>query len=53
MEKSWFQSKTIQGLVLAGLGGLWGVWVGDTAVSATVVTAGLTWAGVGIRFALK
>lgn len=51
MDKYWFESKTVQGIILAVAGALWGIWAGDTAVSGSVVVAGLGWAGYGYRAA--
>ncbi len=53
MDKKFYASKTIQGVALAVIGYLWGLWTGETAISQTVVTAGLGWAGFGLRSALK
>ena len=52
MEKNWYQSKSVQGIILAALGALWGIWAGESQVSGTIVTAGLAFAGYGIRDAL-
>lgn len=53
MNKPWYESKTIQGIVLAALGGLWGLWAGESEISKTVILAGLAWTGIGARFAVK
>ena len=52
MEKYWFQSKTIQGIILAAVGALWGIWSGETEISGTIVVAGFSWAGYGARKAM-
>jgi len=52
MKKNWFESKTIQGIILAVVGGLWGLWAGDSEISKTIIFAGLGWAGIGLRTAL-
>jgi len=53
MNKKWYESKTVQGIVLAVAGTLWGLWSNETEVSRTVIVAGLGWAGFGLRSALK
>ena len=53
MKKKFYESKTIQGVVLAVAGYLWGVWTGETTISQSVVVAGLGWAGFGFRSAMK
>ena len=53
MKKKAWESKTIQGIVLAIAGYLWGLWTGDTTLSKTLVAAGVAWTGLGFRFALK
>ena len=53
MEKAYINSKTIQGIVLAAAGFLWGLWVGESSISQTVVIAGLGYAGIGYRAAQK
>jgi len=52
MEKSFLKSKTVQGILLAVVGALLGVWSGASEFSLTIVTAGLGWAGYGLRDAL-
>ena len=52
MEKIWYSSKTVQGIVLAAAGALWGIWAGEVEVSRTIVTAGVAWSGYGLRDAL-
>ena len=49
MEKSFFESKTVQGIILAAVGFLWGIWTGENTISQSVVVAGLGWAGYGFR----
>jgi len=46
-EKKFYESKTVQGLLIAVAGSLLGIWLGDTEISATIITAGLGWAGYG------
>jgi len=53
MQKAFYESKTIQGVILAVAGGLWGLWAGETAISQSIVVAGLGWAGFGARSAMK
>jgi len=53
MQKAPWESKAVQGVVLAVLGYLWGLWTGETQTSQTVVAAGLGWAGFGLRSAMK
>lgn len=52
MDKKLWESKTIQGIVLAVIGGLWGLWAGNSDISQTLIIAGLGWAGIGLRTAL-
>lgn len=52
MKKSKFKSKTVQGIVLFLAGVLWGIWSGESEISATVAMAGLGWAGYGYRDAM-
>ena len=52
MNKKFYESKTIQGVILAVLGGIWGIWTGNSELSQTIVIAGLGWAGIGLRVAL-
>lgn len=52
MKKRAWESKTIQGIVLAVVGALWGLWTGGNEISQTVLYAGLGWAGIGLRKAL-
>ena len=53
MKKNWYESKTVQGIVLALAGVLWGLWSGESDISKTVIFAGLGWAGIGFRAAMK
>ena len=53
MEKAWFESKSIRGILLAVGGFLWGLWAGETEISKTVIFAGLGYAGIGFRSAMK
>ncbi len=53
MNKNWVKSKTIQGIVLAVAAVLWGLWAGESTVSETVMWAGLGYAGIGARSAMK
>ncbi len=51
MKKDVWESKTIQGVVLAVGAYVWGVWSGNSDIQYTVVAAGLGWAGIGARLA--
>lgn len=53
MKKKFYESKTIQGIALAVLGAVWGLWVGESEISQSIIVAGLGWAGFGLRNALK
>ena len=48
-----YASKTIQGIVLAVAGILWGLWSGESQISQTVMWAGLGYAGIGYRAAMS
>ena len=48
-NKTWFESKTMQGIVLAVGAVLWGLWSGESDTSQTVMWLGLGWAGIGVR----
>ena len=52
MKKAWYSSKTVIGVLIAALGALSETWSGSTQITATVITAGLAYAGYGIRDAL-
>ena len=53
MKKPFWESKTIQGIFLAVVGYIWGLWSGETTFSQSIVAAGLGWAGLGFRVAMK
>ncbi len=52
MDKEIYKSKTVQGVVVATVGGLWGAWAGVEPVSSTVALLGFGWAGYGLRDSL-
>lgn len=52
MNKSYYKSKTVQGLFLALLGTLFGIWTGESELSASLVAVGLAYAGIGARAAI-
>lgn len=54
MDKKIYESKTIQGIVVAAIGALLLTFgTGSTEVAYTIVTAGLSYAGIGMRLASK
>ena len=52
MEKIWYESKTVQGILLALFGSLLGIWFGENTISATIIVTGLGYAGYGLRDSL-
>ena len=53
MEKKWYESKTIQGIIVAVLGGLLFTFGGAKELGQGILIAGLGWAGIGFRAAQK
>ena len=53
MNKEFYKSKSVQGIVLMVAGLLWGLWSGESQISQSVVLAGLGYAGYGFRDAMK
>ena len=53
MEKLFLASKSVQGVILAVIGFVWGIWAGETEISRTMIIAGLGWAGYGFRDAME
>ena len=51
MNKEWYQSKTIQGLIIAVLGGLILSFGKSPEMAKTLITLGLGYAGIGARVA--
>ncbi len=53
MEKEFYKSKTVQGIIVAVLGGLLYTFGGAQEFGQTIIIAGLGWAGIGLRTAMK
>lgn len=54
MDKQWYLSKTIQGIIIAFLGTAIYIFLPESAVlGQSLMVSGMAWAGIGFRCASK